>query len=138
MQPGQVSLTCLQVQQRDNEINILVSMLKRKEAAGGAALLSAPQPQAAHGSAGASLAHPMLTGSSRHASTGPPDDHHHQGPGIVGGSMPLQQSSDANTSQAVQDRPADTSRNGVAGLQPNSMPAASLLADRSKAFEVFR
>ena len=138
-QPGQVSLTCLQVQQRDNEINILVSMLKRKEAAGGAALLNAPQPQAAYGSAGPSPAHPMLNGISSHASTSGPDVRNNQEPpGTVGWSMPLQQASEASTSQTVHDSPADASRNGVAGLQPNSMPAASLLADRSRAFEVFR
>ena len=114
-------------------------MLKRKEAAGGAALLNAPQPLAAHGSAGTSPAHPMLNGIGSHASTAGPDVHHNQEPpGTVGGSRPLQQASDANTSQAVHDRPADMSRSGVAGMQPNSMPAASLLADRSKAFELFR
>lgn len=103
----------LQVQQRDNEINILVSMLKKlEEGRPGAAVGTggAPQPPRA-------LVAPTV------AAPAPPED----GSALGGASGP-------GASSAAADASAGAPGNG----DGSSLSSVDLLADRTKAFEVFR
>lgn len=111
----QVQKLRLQVQQRDNEINILVSMLRRREASGAGPVLPPSDPAGSSASDGqlsanigpAAGAADARLSSSLHAST--------SGSSNGGGT-------------AAASRTAD----------PGCLLSAELLADRNKAFEHFR
>ena len=113
----QVKKLRLQVQLRDNEINILVSMLKKRESAAG----------------GAAPAGPALS-SPRSSQTG-----------LVGAGTAGRASASAAVAAASSD--GGCSRGFESGSAPPPLPSAaaedgldsaSLLADRNKSFEVFR
>ncbi len=103
----------LQVAQRDNEIGILVSMLKRREAAGGAAkgpVLASPS---------ASMTGPLPGQGAGHAAGAG------QGAGGVGGG-------------GAGGGGGDAGGGGGAADEMVVLMNTNLLADRNKAFELFR
>lgn len=147
------------MQQRDNEINILVSMLKKREAAAGLnpapALQSGPAlalPPAAQPSTSTSHSPPRLTSALPYSTLASPSSStephygsstssaaplHHQEPSLLSGQqqgqLPLDQNGQSN-------RQTDSSA-GIAHQQsegPGDLLDTSVLADRGKAFDLFR
>lgn len=153
--PEQLRKLQLQVQQRDNEINILVSMLKKREAAMGLhptpALHSSPalapnlsaQPSTSYGP-------PTLTSTTPHQAPAPPsggtEPHYgsaassaaplHQAPGVSSRQQQGQPEPDPSGSQGF--------TGGLAGVEHQHRGGSgdlldiSVLADRGKAFDLFR
>lgn len=150
-----IGLFAFQVQQRDNEINILVSMLKKREAAMGLhptpALHSSPalapnlsaQPSTSYGP-------PTLTSTTPHQAPAPPsggtEPHYgsaassaaplHQAPGVSSRQQQGQPEPDPSGSQGF--------TGGLAGVEHQHRGGSgdlldiSVLADRGKAFDLFR
>lgn len=150
-----MSVLFLQVQQRDNEINILVSMLKKREAAMGLnpapAIQSgpavAPHP-AAQPSTSTSYSPPTLTSTLPHftpaspsgsaephygSSTGSAAPLHHQAPtlssGQQQGQLPPDQLGQSHQQTGVEHQQS---------VGPGDLLDTSVLADRGKAFDLFR
>lgn len=134
----QVHRLKLQVAQRDNEINILVSMLKRKEAAGpnrGPAL-GGPSGAAANMSATSNSSMSLSSSSPLNLGSGVmsgPGVTHGSGASPGPGSMGSGKSPGGVRVGVTGQEAASTSGSGVADLMDTA-----LLADRNKAFELFR
>ena len=151
----------LQVQQRDNEINILVSMLKKRKAAMGLnpalALqpgpVQAPAPAAAQPLPSTSYSPPTLTSSLTHLTPASPssssEPHYGSSTSNVAPLPHQSSSSDVSLGQLPGQLPLDQSRShrhavdgfGVQNQQsegPRDLLDTSVLADRGKAFDLFR
>lgn len=146
-----------QVQQRDNEINILVSMLKKREAAMGLHLAPAlqsgpaltPNP-AAQPSTSTSYSPPTLISTPTHLTPPPPASGAEPHYGSATSSVaPLHQAPGLSSRQLQGQFPPDQpgsqgGSGGPAGGQPQQRGGAgdlldtSVLADRGKAFDLFR
>ncbi|KAF5843229.1 P-loop containing nucleoside triphosphate hydrolase protein [Dunaliella salina] len=120
----------LQVQQRDNEINILVGMLKRRDAAGGG------------GGAAAGPAGGMMMGGGLPALASAPNRPPLGAPPAAG--VPMAGAGSNGVGQGWSAPPSESSggspsSNAAAAADPMSqLFNANLLADRNKAFELFR
>lgn len=153
-----VIVLSLQVQQRDNEINILVSMLKKREAAMGLnpapALHTSPAmafPPAAQTSPSSSHSPPTLTSTLSHLTpaltSGSAEPHygsstssaaplHHQVPSLSSGQQQGQLPHDPHGQSHEQNDSAGIKHQQSVG--PGDLLDTSVLADRGKAFDLFR
>lgn len=154
-----MSVLFLQVQQRDNEINILVSMLKKREAAMGLnaapALLSGPTvvPHlAAQPSTSTSHSPPTLTSTLPHftptSPSGSAEPHygsstssaaplHHHASSLSSGQQQGQLLPDQH-GQSHGQTGGSTDVEHQQSVGPGDLLDTSILADRGKAFDLFR